>query len=266
VRQIHFPSTIGKKVNRFPENSPNRTGEICIGTSGWTYDGWRGHFYPRDAPKRSWLSYYSTKFNTTEINGSFYRTPTFDAVRNWRESTPRKFTFAWKASKFITHWKRLSAKCENSIALMETRLEVLGSKGCLVLFQLPPNFSADQARLGAFIQMLPNTRRYAFEFRHRSWYHDEIMQLLQSRNAALCISDHEDAPSPWEATAKHVYVRGHGPGGRYRGSYSGKTLARWAAAIDGWKGQGREVFVYFDNDQKAAAPKDAERLIRLVKE
>jgi uncharacterized protein YecE (DUF72 family) len=92
------------------------------------------------------------------------------------------------------------------------------------------------------------------------------MQLLQSRDAALCISDHEDAPSPWEATAKHVYVRGHGPGGRYRGSYSGKTLARWAATIDSWKGQRREVFVYFDNDQKAAAPKDAQRLIRLVKE
>jgi uncharacterized protein YecE (DUF72 family) len=186
-------------------------------------------------------------------------------VRNWRDSTPRDFTFAWKASKFITHWKRLSANCENSIALMETRLEALGRKGCLVLFQLPPNFSADQARLSAFIQMLPSTRRYAFEFRHRSWYQDGIMELLQSRDAALCISDHEDAPSPWEATAGHVYVRGHGLEGRYRGSYSGKTLARWAAAIDDWKCQRRDVFVYFDNDQKAAAPKDAQRLLGLVK-
>jgi uncharacterized protein YecE (DUF72 family) len=91
------------------------------------------------------------------------------------------------------------------------------------------------------------------------------MDLLQSRNVALCISDHEDAPSPWEATANHVYVRGHGPGGRYRGSYSGKTLARWAAAIDRWKRQRRDVFVYFDNDQKAAAPKDAQRLLGLIK-
>ena len=122
----------------------------------------------------------------------------------------------------LTHRKRLSVKCESSIALMETRFEALRPKGCLVLFQLPPNFSADQARLATFIQMLPNTRRYAFEFRHRSWYHDGIMELLQSRNAALCISDHGDAPSPWEATANHVYVRGHGPGGRYRGSYSAK--------------------------------------------
>jgi uncharacterized protein YecE (DUF72 family) len=172
------------------KRSANRTEKIWIGTSGWTYDGWRGPFYPKETPKRLWLSYYSTQFTTTEINGSFYRTPTLDAVRHWRDSTPREFTFAWKASKFITHWKRLSVKCENSIALMETRLEALGPKGCLVLFQLPPNFSADQARLAAFIQMLPNTRRYAFEFRHGSWYHDGIMELLQSCNAALCISDH----------------------------------------------------------------------------
>jgi uncharacterized protein YecE (DUF72 family) len=184
------------------KRSANRTGKIFIGTSGWTYDGWRGDFYPREAPKRSWLSYYSTQFNTTEINGSFYRTPTFDAVRNWRDSTPRKFTFAWKASKFITHWKRLSAKCENSIALMETRLEVLGPKGCLVLFQLPPNFSADQARLAAFIQMLPNTRRYAFEFRHRSWYHDRIMSTCADMALAVVIG---------EVTAAR-----HWPGGRRR--------------------------------------------------
>jgi hypothetical protein len=142
------------------KRSANRTVKIWIGTSGRTYDGWRGPFYPKETPKRLWLTYYSTQFHTTEINGSFYRTPAIDAVRNWRDSTPREFTFAWKASKFITHWKRLSEKCENSIALMETRLEALGTKGCLVLFQLPPNFSADQARLAAFIQMLPNTRRY----------------------------------------------------------------------------------------------------------
>ena len=147
---------------------------------------------------------------------------------------------------------------------METRLEALEPKDRLVLFQLPPNFLKDQARLDAFIQMLPNTRRYAFEFRHRSWYHDEILSILQKRNIALCISDHEDAPSPWDATARHVYVRGHGPGGRYQGSYSGKTLARWAEAIAKWRRQRREVFVYFDNDQKAAAPKDAQHLIRLV--
>jgi uncharacterized protein YecE (DUF72 family) len=241
-----------------------RTRKIWIGTSGWTYAGWRGPFYPRETVKRLWLSYYATQFPTTEINASFYRTPTLETVRNWRDTTPRKFAFAWKASRFITHWKRLSAKCENSIALMETRLAALDSKGCLVLFQLPPNFLKDRSRLDDFIQMLPNTRRYAFEFRHRSWYHDDILYILEKRNISLCISDHRDAPSPWEATGRHVYVRGHGPGGSYRGSYSDKTLLQWAEAIAKWRRQNRETFVYFDNDQKAAAPKDAQRLIDLV--
>src|SRR5204863_9306170 len=120
------------------------------------------------------------------------------------------------------------------------------------------------ARLDAFIQMLPPARRYAFEFRHRSWYHDGILDLLRNHNVALCISDHKDAPSPWETTASHVYVRGHGPGGAYQGNYHGRTLARWAAAIDEWSRDRREIFVYFDNDQKAAAPKDAQRLIKLL--
>jgi uncharacterized protein YecE (DUF72 family) len=147
---------------------------------------------------------------------------------------------------------------------METRLEMLAPKDCVVLFQLPPNFVKDEARLDTFISMLPTRRHYAFEFRHRSWYHDGILNLLQTYNLALCISDHEDAPSPWVTTANHVYVRGHGPGGHYRGSYQNKTLGRWAAAIAEWAREGREVFVYFDNDQKAAAPKDARRLVTLV--
>jgi uncharacterized protein YecE (DUF72 family) len=243
---------------------PKDQTRIWIGTSGWTYDGWRGPFYPEEVPRRSWLSHYATRFSTTEINGSFYRTPSLQAVRSWRDSTPGDFAFAWKASKFITHWKRLGKACANSVALMETRLRALGSKGLVVLFQLPPNFRKDQPRLDSFIRMLPGTRRYAFEFRHPSWYHDEIFRTLQDRGAALCISDHGDAPSPWVVTARHVYVRGHGPGGRYRGSYHGKTLGRWAGAITGWRDERREVFVYLDNDQKAAAPKDAQRLMRLI--
>src|SRR5436189_285149 len=124
-------------------------GSIRIGTSGWTYDGWRGPFYPGEVPKRRWLSYYATCFSTTEINGSFYRTPSLEAVRSWRDETPADFLFAWKASKFITHWKRLTSKCENSIALMETRLKVLRPRVGAVLFQLPPRFSKDAQRLEA---------------------------------------------------------------------------------------------------------------------
>jgi uncharacterized protein YecE (DUF72 family) len=238
---------------------------VWIGTSGWTYDGWRGPFYPEDVPKKNWLRYYATKFPTTEINGSFYRTPALANVRAWRDQPPGDFLFAWKASKFITHWKRLSSKCENSIELMETRLKALGPTLGAVLFQLPPNFSKDRERLGSFLRMLPRRHRYAFEFRHKSWYDDDIFDLLRDHDVALCLSDHRDAPSPWEVTAQHVYLRGHGPGGHYRGSYPTRTLHRWADAIAAWQRQRREVFVYFDNDQKAAAPKDAKRLAEMLR-
>ncbi len=237
---------------------------IWIGTSGWTYDGWRGPFYPEGLAKKDWLRYYATKFSTTEINGSFYRTPALDTVRAWRNQTPDGFLFSWKASKFITHWKRLTAKCGNSIELMETRLNALGPKLGAVLFQLPPHFSKNRARLESFLEMLPQRHRYAFEFRHKSWYEDDIFGILRRHDVALCLSDHGDAPAPWETTARHVYVRGHGPGGRYRGSYPAKTLRRWADAIAAWKREKREVLVYFDNDQKAAAPKDAQRLIAMI--
>ena len=232
-----------------------------IGTSGWTYGGWRGPFYPDSERKRDWLRFYAMRFPTTEINGSFYRTPSLEAVRCWRDDTPGNFRFAWKASKFITHWKRLSEKCDNSIALMETRLKALEPKVAAVLFQLPPQFPKNRERLDCFLQMLPRRHCYAFEFRHRSWYDDDILEMLRQRNVALCISDHHDAPAPWEVTASHVYVRGHGPSGRYRDSYSSRALDRWADAIAGWRSQRRTVLVYFDNDQKAAAPKDARRLI-----
>jgi uncharacterized protein YecE (DUF72 family) len=238
-------------------------GRALIGTSGWTYDGWRGPFYPATIPKKDWLRFYAEHFPTTEINGSFYCTPSLEAVRNWRDTTPKGFVFAWKASKFITHWKRLGPACENSIALMETRLEALASKSAIVLFQLPPHFPKDRARLTDFLAMLPR-RRYAFEFRHKSWYDDDVLAILQRHDATLCISDHHDAPSPWEVTARHVYVRGHGPGGRYRGSYPRRTLQRWAETIAAWLAQRRNVFVYFDNDQKAAAPGDARRLSSLL--
>ena len=235
-----------------------------IGTSGWTYDGWRGPFYPDDVRKKDWLRYYASRFSTTEINGSFYRTPTLEAVRGWRNDTPKHFGFAWKASKFITHWKRLSSKSENSIALMETRLKALGPKVVAILFQLPPQFAKNREWLESFLRMLPRRHRYTFEFRHRSWYDDDILDVLHRRDVALCLSDHHDAPSPWEVTARHVYIRGHGPAGHYHGNYSSRTLDRWADEIAKWRKEKRIVLVYFDNDQKAAAPKDAQRLLTRV--
>lgn len=238
--------------------------KIFIGTSGWTYDGWRGPFYPKDVPKTRWLAWYATQFATAEINGSFYRTPSLEAVRGWSEQTPSGFVFAWKASKFITHWKRLSQKSANSIALMVTRLEALGPKAGPVLFQLPPHFTADHERLAGFLPLLPTAYRYAFEFRDASWYDDTTFDLLHAHGCALCLSDHHDAPAPWEITARHVYVRGHGPTGEYRDNYPDKTLHRWADAIAKWKRQRRTIYVYFDNDQKSAAPRDAQRLKEMV--
>ena len=127
-------------------------GAVRIGTSGWTYDGWRGPFYPAEVPKKNWLSWYASQFNSTEINGSFYRTPSLEAVQAWHDQTPEDFLFAWKASKFITHWKRLSDNSVNSIELMETRLKVLGKKIGPVLFQLPARFKADRERLASFLK------------------------------------------------------------------------------------------------------------------
>jgi uncharacterized protein YecE (DUF72 family) len=237
---------------------------VLVGTSGWHYDSWRGPFFPKGLMVKHQLQYYATQFTTTELNGVFYRTPTRESVAAWRDTTPDDFVFAWKASKFITHWKRLSDRSRNSLALMEDRLSILDKKAGPILFQLPPNFKADADRLASFIKLLSRKRRYSFEFRHPSWYGTGVLGMLADANIALCISDHHDAPAPWERTADFLYVRGHGPGGRYRGHYTSNTLAKWAQQIKAWKRQRREVFVYFDNDQKSAAPKDAMRLNALL--
>ena len=236
---------------------------VLIGTSGWHYESWRGPFFPKGLPVKAQLGYYAQQFDTAELNGVFYRTPSFEAVKGWHEQTGDDFVFAWKASKFITHWKRLSANSANSLALIEERLRLLGAKAGPVLFQLPPNFKADAERLASFFKLLPKRRRYSFEFRHPSWYRPDILRLLSQRNIALCLSDHHDAPAPWKRTADFVYIRGHGPGGRYKGQYRPQTLSQWAARIRSWKKQGCDVFVYFDNDQKSAAPADALKLKQL---
>jgi uncharacterized protein YecE (DUF72 family) len=242
----------------------NEDSDILVGTSGWSYRSWRGPFFPEDVPARLHLEFYAKHFRTTELNGVFYRTPTEDAVRGWAEHTPEDFVFAWKASKFITHWKRLSDNCRNSIALMESRLKLLRHKAGPVLFQLPPQFEKDREQLAGFLKLLRPRHPYAFEFRHPSWYEDDILDLLRDHDIALCISDHHDAPSPWIATAKHVYVRGHGPGGRYQGHYRPNALDKWKRWLQGMTREGRTAYVYFDNDQKSAAPKDAGRLSAML--
>jgi uncharacterized protein YecE (DUF72 family) len=238
--------------------------ELRIGTSGWHYASWRGPFYPRDVTLKRQLAYYASVFTTTELNGVFYRTPSEAAVKAWREETPRDFVFAWKASKFITHWKRLSPRSKNSLELLESRVSLLEEKAGPILFQLPPQFEMDADRLAAFLTMLKRSRRYVFEFRHPSWYAPRIFRLLTDANVALCISDHADAPAPWKRTADFVYVRRHGPGGRYAGHYTKSALGEWRSKIARLLARGYDVFVYFDNDQKSAAPRDAHRFAEMI--
>jgi uncharacterized protein YecE (DUF72 family) len=233
--------------------------DLRIGTSGWSYDDWKGPFYPEGMKAADLLAWYATRFGATEINASFYRLPTEAAVANWRERTPAGFLFAWKASRWITHRKRLQ-DVEDSLALVYGRMAGLNDRLGPALFQLPPSLRRDDARLAGFLRLLPAAPRATVEFRHPSWYAPEVFELLRAHDVALCVSDHHHAPAPWVVTASWFYVRGHGPGGAYHGSYDDATLADWAGRLRRWRKEGRDGFVFFDNDIKAAAPADADRL------
>jgi uncharacterized protein YecE (DUF72 family) len=235
--------------------------DLRIGTSGWHYASWWGPSYPKDVKKIDALRYYSTQFNATELNAPFYRTPSLETVQGWFDQTPDDFRFAWKGSKFITHWKQLSERSENSLELLETRLSVLRYKAGPVLFQLPPRMIANRDRLASFSKMLNPARRYSFEFRHPSWYVPSILSLLRDNNFSLCLSDHAAAPAPHEPTADWVYIRNHGPTGRYHGNYSDATVREWSRDIADWRRKLSDIWVFFDNDVKSAAPKDASRLV-----
>jgi uncharacterized protein YecE (DUF72 family) len=239
-------------------------GVLHIGCSGWAYRDWKGPFYPPDLKDSARLSFYQSRFSTVEINASFYRLPSEAAVEAWATAASPGFVYAWKASRYITHNKKLK-DCQDSIALVLGRMAPLGKEGP-VLFQLPPSLKQDIERLSQFAGWLPKGRRYAIEFRHPSWYAPDIFELLRKRNIALCISDHHHAPAPFEVTADFVYLRGHGPGGRYFGRYGAEALNDWAAHIKGWQAKGLAVFCYFDNDIKSAAPADAAELIGLLKD
>jgi uncharacterized protein YecE (DUF72 family) len=229
---------------------------VRIGCSGWTYDDWKGPFYPPGVPDRARLEHYATRFDTAEINASFYRLPAEKTVEGWARRVPEGFVFAWKVSRFITHNKKLK-NCADSVDLVFGRMAPLGARYGPALVQLPPLLHRDDERLAAFLKLLPRGKRHAVEFRHESWYAPAVFAILADFGAALCISDHHSAPSPWEVTASFVYLRGHGPGGRYFGRYSKAELTRWARRIAGWRAEGRDVYAYFDNDVKSAAPLDA---------
>lgn len=235
---------------------------LRIGCSGWVYKDWKGPFYPPEVKDRARLEYYASRFDTAEINASFYRLPSEAMVEGWAERSPPGFLFAWKVSRFITHNKKLK-DCAGPVALVFRRMAPLGGKLGPSLIQLPPSLRRNDDRLAEFLRLLP-PGRHTIEFRHPSWYEPAVFALLAEFDASLCISDHHHAPAPWRRTASWVYVRGHGPGGRYVGRYADAELQRWAAHIRDWRLEGRDVYAYFDNDVKSAAPFDALALRRMT--
>jgi uncharacterized protein YecE (DUF72 family) len=237
--------------------------ELRIGCSGWVYKDWSGPFYPPHVKDRDRLEHYASVFDTAEINASFYRLPSEKTVEGWARRAPPGFVFAWKVSRFITHNKKLN-DCADSVALVFGRMAPLGLHYGPALIQLPPQLRRDDHLLADFLALLPRGRRHTVEFRHESWYAPEVFRILADFDAALCISDHHSAPAPWEVTASWVYVRGHGPGGRYVGRYPDTELEHWARTIACWRAGGRAVYAYFDNDVKSAAPADALALRRLL--
>jgi uncharacterized protein YecE (DUF72 family) len=234
-------------------------GRLRVGTSGWVYRPWRGAFYPPTLPQKDWFKFYASQFDTAEINATFYRLPSQAAVAAWREAAPEDFQFAWKASRYITQAKKLK-DAEEPLARVYAPMAALGPKAGPTLFQLPPQLRLNLERLQSFLRLLPPDGRQAVEFRHPSWYVDDVFAALTEHDVAFCISDHHDAPAPWVRTASFVYVRGHGPGGTYAGSYGDPELSRWSRHIRTWRGEGRDVYAYFDNDIGCAAPDDARRL------
>lgn len=208
------------------------------------------------------LDHYVRQFDTVELNNTFYRLPAPAALEAWRDSTPGAFHFAVKGSRFLTHMKKLR-NAEAGLRRFLDAVEILGRKLGPILFQLPPNWHADADRLEAFLALLPR-RRCAFEFRDPSWNTEAVYELLARHNAGYCIYDLAGYQSPIEVTADFVYIRLHGPGGKYQGTYDDAELADWARRIDAWNRKLAAVYVYFDNDDSGFAPRDALRLKALL--
>jgi uncharacterized protein YecE (DUF72 family) len=237
--------------------------EVCIGTSGWHYKHWIGTFYPPKTPASKMLAFYVDRFDTVELNNSFYRLPTKTALESWRDSTPENFVFAAKGSRFLTHMKKLKDP-ETGLARFFDCIDVLGEKLGAILFQLPPNWTVDLGRLESFLEALPPTHRYAFEFRNPTWDAEEVYRILRRHNAAYCIFHLAGFQSPLEITADFSYIRLHGPGGKYQGSYTEQQLKTWSRRIRGWQHMLNQIFVYFDNDDSGFAAHNALTLKQLV--
>jgi uncharacterized protein YecE (DUF72 family) len=245
-----------------------RAGRVLIGTSGYVYPHWRRRFYSPHLPARDWLPFYAERFATVELNSPFYRLPSAEVFAGWRDAAPPGFVFAVKASRFLTHIKRLREPAA-PLRLFLERARALGDALGPVLFQLPSRFHADVARLDGFLAALGRQRqatglRAVLEVRHPSWLIPEVFVRLRRANVALCLHDWRELAVEAPLTADFVYVRRHGPGRRGGGRYSAAHLRHDATRVAEWRRAGRDVYAYFNNDARAFALADAVDLTRRV--
>ncbi len=237
-----------------------RRGRFRVGTSGWSYANWQGPFYPPELKRTDWLAHYASRLGSVEINNSFYHLPRESVLAGWVEHTPADFLFAVKAWRAITHYRRLN-DCAEPLAVFLERIDALGDKGGPILFQCPPRWRLDAARLSAFLELLPSGRRFAMEFRDPRWHVEAVYDLLRSRNVAFCPFELAELSGPRIVTADFTYVRLHGRHARYRGAYGDRDLAGWSTWLAGHMSEGRDAYVYFDNtDEADHAVRDAMRL------
>ena len=239
-------------------------GRVRIGTSGWVYKHWRGRFYPEDLPSARWLEFYAARFDTVELNNPFYRQPSLAQFERWRRAVPAGFAYAVKLNRFITHIKRLDVDAA-TVARSYDTVAGLGPALAAILVQLPPGSKFDRERLDHFMRAVARRRRrHALEPRDASWLTDDALAALRAHGVALCITDTPRWPSRVAVTAGFIYLRFHGPGRLYASAYDDDQLRGWAARIRAWRDEGRDVLAYFNNDERAYAPRDALRLRELV--
>jgi len=235
--------------------------QYYIGTSGYSYNHWRGVFYPPNLPQGKWLDFYAHHFPTVELNNSFYRLPSEDAFIHWRDITPEDFLFAVKASRFITHIKRLK-NVEEPLENFLSRARLLREKLGPILFQLPPNMHKKEDVLESFLQLLPPGLPYVIEFRHQSWLDDKVFDLLRRYNIGFCVFDMPGFTAPLLATADFAYIRFHGSAGLYWSCYSDEELMDWAARIKALKAN--TIYIYFNNDAEGFAVKNAHTISQFL--
>jgi uncharacterized protein YecE (DUF72 family) len=236
--------------------------QIRIGTSGWHYEDWRGAFYPKYLNKKEWLKFYSRHFNTVEINNSFYHLPLATTFETWREQTPQDFHFTVKANRYITHIKKLN-NCQETLPSFLTNARELKEKFTAVLYQFPPNFHKNIDKLKTFLDIAQNHVHCVLEFRHNSWYNDQVFEIMAEYNTALCLHDLSTCPTPKVITADLIYLRFHGSEHR-KGNYSTHELEKYAEWINANRNKAKKILAYFNNDYKAFAIKNAATLRSLI--